>query len=157
MDAPVEGVARVIAIDGLTAWLEPEQVNACGGCLSASTCAAKSGQPSRRLAARRFAMANDFHADVGDRVVVGISERALVRASATAYAIPLVLMLCMSMAGQLLFGSDLAVAIGAVAGLGGGLWLARLRAGRLDAKGQLSPWFLRFASVATEPECEEHE
>ena len=141
----IEGVARVVATDRDTIWLEPEQENSCGGCLSASACGVKSGGSSRRLKARRFPMVNSFDGRVGDRVVVGISERALVRASATAYVIPLLLMLGAAVAVQLATGSDGAAALAAFAGLAGGLALARIRAGRLDARGELSPRFLRYA------------
>lgn len=145
MDGVVEGVARVISTDGVTAWLEPEQANSCGGCLSAGSCAAKSGGSTRRLAQKRFTVADDFHAAVGDRVVVGLSEHALLKASATAYAIPLMLMLGVALAGQLLTESDIVAAIGAVGGLLLGLLIAKRRADRLDARGELSPHFLRFA------------
>jgi sigma-E factor negative regulatory protein RseC len=145
MEGVVEGVARVISTDGVTAWLEPEQTNACGGCISAAGCSAKSERSSRRLAAKRFSVADDFHASIGDRVVVGLSEHALITASITAYAIPLLMMIGVALAGQLLTESDVVAAIGAVAGLVGGLLIAKRRAGRLDARGELSPYFLRFA------------
>ncbi len=141
----VEGVARVVATDGDTVWLEPEQGEACEGCLSASSCGVKSGGSSRRLMARRFSMVNSFQGQVGDRVVFGISERSLLRASALAYALPLLLMVGGAMAGQLLTGSDADAAIASVLGLVGGLLIARFRAGHLDAKGELSPHFLRYA------------
>ncbi len=152
MDGVVEGVARVISTDGATVWLEPEQANACGGCLSAGSCGAKNGNSSRRLSSKRFTVADDFHAAVGDRVVVGLSEHALLKASATAYAIPLLLMLGAALTGQLATDSDAVAAIGAVAGLIGGLLIAKRRADRLDARGELSPYFLRFAR---EPEQSE--
>lgn len=152
MDGVVEGVARVISTDGVIAWLEPEPANACGGCLSASSCGAKSGGSSRRLSAKRFTIADDFHAAVGDRVVVGFSEHALLKASATAYAIPLLLMVGVALAGQLLTESDVIAAIGAVAGLVIGFLIAKHRASRLDARGELSPYFLRFARESEQGE-----
>jgi sigma-E factor negative regulatory protein RseC len=152
MDGVVEGVARVISTDGVIAWLEPEQANACGGCMSASSCGAKSGEPSRRLSSKRFTVADDFHAAVGDRVVVGLSEHALLKASATAYAIPLLLMVGVALVGQLATDSDAIAAIGAVAGLLLGLLIAKHRADRLDARGELSPYFLRFAQKPEQSE-----
>ena len=141
----VEGVARVVATDGDTVWLEPEQGEACEGCLSAAGCGVKSGGSNRRLLARRFSMVNSFDGQVGDRVVFGISERTLLRASALAYSLPLILMVGGAMAGKLMTGSDGGSALASVLGLAAGLLFARFRAGRLDAKGELSPHFLRYA------------
>ncbi|PKU21716.1 SoxR reducing system RseC family protein [Telmatospirillum siberiense] len=145
MDGVVESVARVISTDGVVAWLEPEKANACGGCLSAGSCSAQGGEPGRRLSSRRFTIADTFHATVGDRIVVGLSEHALLKASATAYAIPLLLMVGIALVGQLATDNDVIAAIGAVAGLIAGLLIAKHRASRLDARGELSPYFLRFA------------
>ncbi len=152
MDGVVEGVARVISTDGVTAWLEPEQANACGGCLSAGSCAVKGGGSGRRLSAKRFTVADDFHAAIGDRIVVGLSEHALLKASATAYAIPLLLMVGLALVGQLATESDVVAAVGAVAGLVFGLLFAKHRAARLDARGELSPYFLRFARTEAQSE-----
>lgn len=136
-----EGTARIVAIQGDTVWLEPERVSACGGCVSAKACGHKSGSLS--ATAGRFTMPNDFGAVVGERIVVGIAEDALVRASATAYVIPLALMVGGALIGSLGTGSDAWAAGGAVGGLAIGMGLARLRAGKLDASGALRPHFLR--------------
>ncbi len=146
----VEGFARVVAADTATAWLEPEQTSSCGGCASAAACGVKSGQGNRRLEARRFALANDCQLRVGERVVIGISEYALIRASATAYAIPLLCMMGAAVAAQLLTGRDGWAMAAAVAGLTAGLLIARLRAGRLQARGDLTPRYLRHARSGEE-------
>ena len=146
MDSLIEGVARVIAAEGDRVWLEPEQTNSCGGCVSASTCASKTGMGQKSLANKRFALVNDFHAMVGDRVVVGFSEYALLRASGIAYAVPLLTMLAAAVVANLAIGGDGPVALGAIGGLLGGLAFARRRAAGLTAKGELTPRFLRLAS-----------
>jgi sigma-E factor negative regulatory protein RseC len=138
----VEGLARVVALDGKMAVLEPEQSSACGGCHAAAVCGTKSGH-GRRLMARRFSVANDQRLAVGERVVVGIDEQSLVRASMTAYALPLLTMLGAGMTAQALVGSDGISAAATLGGLAVGLLLARLRAGRLSARGELTPRFLR--------------
>lgn len=138
----VEGIARVVAADGGKVWLEPEQTSSCGGCMSAAACGVKTGH-SRKLEARRFALANDAGLRVGERVVVGISEYALIRASATAYGIPLLLTIVAAVAAQLAFGRDAYTMVAAALGLGAGMLIARGRAGRLSARGDLTPRFLR--------------
>lgn len=140
----VESVARVVAVDGGIVWLEPEQTSACGGCQSAAACGTAGGD-SRKLAARRFPIANDFDGRVGDRVVVGVCEGALLRGFATAYGLPLLTMIGTTVAAHLLTGSDGAAIAAAVVGLAAGLGLARIRAHRLLGRGDLSPHFLRRA------------
>ena len=140
----VEGLARVVGSDAGRLWLEPEQTTGCGHCASAAACGMKNGH-ERRLAARRFSVADDGSLAVGDRVVIGIAEFTLLRASAIAYALPLVGMIGGALVAHAFGGSD-AWAAGATAlGLGCGLLLARSRASRLRARGELTPRLLRRA------------
>lgn len=146
--ALVEGIAQVVAVDGDMAWLVPEQGTSCGGCASGSACGAKGiGTVASRLEARRFQIINDTGLRVGERVVLGIHESALVRASITAYFIPLATLLIAGALAQWAAGSDAVTMVAMLAGLVLGLWLARLRAGRLLLKGELAPHVLRRASA----------
>ncbi|HTH15758.1 MAG TPA: SoxR reducing system RseC family protein [Magnetospirillum sp.] len=146
----VEGVARVISVDGGTAWLEPEQSTACGSCHSAAVCGAKPG--SARLVARRFQMPNDHDFRVGERIVVGTPEETLRSASLTAYGIPLLLMLVAGVTVQKLGGSDLQAMAATVAGLFAGLVVVRLKSQKLTARGALAPQYLRRA-FGSDAEC----
>jgi sigma-E factor negative regulatory protein RseC len=144
--AMVEGIAQVVAIEGTMAWLVPEQGTSCGGCASGSACGAKGiGTVASRLEQRRFQLVNDAGLRVGERVVLGIHENALLRASITAYLIPLVALLIAGAFAQWAVGRDTITMAAMLAGLVFGLWLARLRAGRLMAKGELAPRFIRRA------------
>lgn len=142
----VEGVARVVSLSDDQALMEPEVSSGCKGCVSAGLCGAMSGQGS--LAARRFTIVNDRDLKVGERVVVGVSETTLVRASWVAYAIPLFSMLIASVAAdQWGGGNDGLTALAAVAGLGLGLLVARVRAGRMAERGELTPRYIRHAGA----------
>lgn len=143
----VEGIAQVVAVEGNMIWLVPESGSSCGGCASASACGAKGiGTTASRLEARRFQLVNDANLAVGERVVVGVRENALLRASITAYVIPLATLLIAGGLAQWAAGSDI-VTMGAMfAGLMAGLGLARLSAGRLLVRGELAPRFIRRAS-----------
>jgi sigma-E factor negative regulatory protein RseC len=140
----VEGFARVVSLEGENVWLEPEQTTSCGPCASASACGAKSDQLGF-LEKRRFTLPNECELTVGERVVVGIAENTLVRASLTAYALPLATTLGCAVAAHLTTGSDGFSVLAALFGLGVGLLLAYVRAGRLSARGELTPRFLRRA------------
>lgn len=144
----IEGIARVVRIDGDTAWFEPEQTTSCGHCASAASCGTGSngiGSLSSRIEFRRFPLHNANGLDVGERVVVGVAERALIRAALTAYGLPLVTALTAGGIAESIWGSDLATMAAMAGGLLGGLLLARLVARRLSARGELAPHFLRRA------------
>lgn len=141
--ATVEGMARVVAVEGAVAWLEPEQTTACGACASSQACGASAF--GNRLHARRFPLDNLHELKVGDRIVIGVQESTLVTASMTAYAIPLVTMLSGGIAAHLAGAGDGVTMLATLAGLAVGFAVSRLRAKNLTAKGQLSPVYLRHA------------
>lgn len=144
----VEGLAHVVAVEGNLAWLVPEVGSSCGGCASATACGSKGiGTVANRLEARRFQLVNDAGLRVGERVVVGIRENALLKASITAYVIPLTTLLGAGALAQWAAGNDIITMASMFAGLVLGLGLARLGAGRLMVKGDLAPRFLRRASA----------
>lgn len=150
----VEGIARVVRVEGDHAWLEPEQTTSCGHCASSASCGVNSreeagiGTVTSRLQARRFHLDNPagvsgFHE--GERLVVGVSERALLNAALTAYGLPLLFALTAGALTQAAYGEDLTTMLGMAGGLAIGLLAARLNARRLAARGDLAPRFLRRA------------
>lgn len=144
----LEGFARVVALEGNRVWLEPEQTTSCGACAASGACGAKGiGTTASRLELRRFAMANDPGLAIGERIVVGINERALLRASGTAYAIPLAVSLGAGALAQWAAGNDLVTMTATLSGLAVGLLASRLAADWLNARGQLAPRFLRRAGA----------
>lgn len=142
----VEGMAHVVALDGSKVWLEPEQTGSCGSCAASGACGAKGmGTVANRLEARRFRIENPANLVVGERVVIGIRENTLIKASITAYAVPLVTLLIAGALAQWQFGSDLVTMAAMVAGLMLGLVFSRMGAGHLLMRGDLAPRFVRRA------------
>ena len=142
----VEGIAHVVKIDGKTAWLVPEQGTSCSSCASAAACGSRGiGTTASRLDNRRFRIDNDAHLAVGERVVFGIRDNVLLKASITAYVIPLATLLLAASLAQWQFGSDLITMIATVVGLVIGLGISRVAAEHLHTKGDLAPLFLRRA------------
>jgi sigma-E factor negative regulatory protein RseC len=151
-DHTVEGIARVVAIDGGRAWLEPEQTSSCGSCASAAHCGSSGnssapglGTVASRIQARRFPLDNSPRLHIGERVVIGVGDRALLRASLVAYALPLLFSLTAGCLAQSAWASDAMTMASMAAGLGFGLAAARLGALWLGARGDLAPRFLRRA------------
>ncbi|MDS4068476.1 MAG: SoxR reducing system RseC family protein [Candidatus Competibacter sp.] len=143
----VEGVARVVGVDGAVAWLEPEQSSSCAGCASVGCGSKGFGTLASRLAARRFPLAGHPDLRVGERVVVGVRGDALIKAALTAYVLPLVAMLGVAVLAQVLARHDGVTLAASVAGLLLGLGIARRWAGRLAARGVIAPRFLRRAGL----------
>lgn len=148
----VEGIARVVGIEGDVAWLEPEQTTSCGSCASAAACGSVAnhgatgiGTVASRIEARRFAIDNPADLRVGERVVVGVEDRALIKATLIAYGLPLLTAFTAAGFAESTWGSDLATMASMVAGLFAGLLLARIGARHLGARGELAPHFLRRA------------
>jgi len=142
----VEGIAQVVKIEGKTAWLVPEQGSSCGSCASAAACGSKGvGTTASRLDNRRFRIDNNANLAVGERVVFGIRDNVLLKASIAAYVIPLATLVLAGALAQWQFGSDLITMAAMVAGLVIGLGISRLEARRLYIRGDLAPLFLRRA------------
>lgn len=146
--ALVEGVARVISIEGDRVCLEPEQSGGCGACAASAACDAKGiGTLASRLEARRFSLPNELALTVGDRVVLGVRPHSLVRASAIAYLIPLFTSLGAATLAQWHTGSDAICMVAAIAGLAlGFLPLGRVGAW-LERDGDRGFRILRLAAA----------
>ncbi|HOB46133.1 MAG TPA: SoxR reducing system RseC family protein [Zoogloea sp.] len=143
-----EGTARVVAVEGNTAWLEPEQTGSCSGCGSVGACGAKGiGTVANRLEARRFALLNEVGLCVGERVVVAFGQQALVGAAALAYMLPLVVALLAAVVTQEIAGKDGLTLLATVFGLVVGFGLMKLIATRLTVRGALKPRIVRRLGV----------
>lgn len=142
----IEGIARVVSVEGNAVWLEPEQSGSCGSCASSATCGTKGiGTAHAKLEARRFRIENTPHLVLGERVVVGISESSLLKAALAAYAIPLITMLATGVIAQWLYGRDAITILATLAGLAAGFWLMRFTANHMEQRGSLVPHYLRRA------------
>jgi sigma-E factor negative regulatory protein RseC len=148
----VEGIARVVRVTDDQLWLEPEQTTSCGHCASSASCgvdareASGIGTVTSRLQARRFVIDNPGAGyREGDRLVVGVSEGSLLKASLTAYGLPLACALTAGSIAQGLYGDDLISMLGMAGGLLFGFLGARFNARRLSSRGDFAPRILRRA------------
>lgn len=141
----IEENAIVIGLEQNSAMLEIVRRTPCGLCGQTRGCGISLW--GRLFGHRKniFKAVNQINAKVGDSVIVGVDEQALLISSLTVYGIPLAAMLV----GALLIGgifsgnsnpahADLYAVIGAIAGLVIGLlWLKGHAAGRsMDARYQ---------------------
>ncbi len=149
-DTLIEGLARVVGVDGEHVWLTAEQPSACSSCGTRSKCGSGS---ARRVASWRAPGSlgpGQMPLVLGDSVHVGVDRRALTRASLTAYVLPLVTMLIAASALQEA-GDGVAIAA-ALAGLSLGVAAARALARRW--RDALVPMVLgRVVAVAEGVSC----
>ncbi len=135
----IEETGRVVGLDGEFALVQSERRSSCGSCQVRKGCG--TGALSRYFASRvhEVRVANPIGARVGEEVIVGIPESALIRGSLAVYLIPLLALMAGAlfgeqMAPQLGFANSEPLSVlGGIAGLTLGLlWLRRFgrRAGR---------------------------
>jgi len=128
----LEETARVVSIEAGEVWVETERRSTCSSCAVEKGCG--TATLAKVLGQRRtlVRVLTDLPLAVGDHVVIGIREQALLRGSLAVYAVPLLLLLAGAVIGELgagqgLWGSAEAASLllglaGLVAGL---LWLRR--------------------------------
>lgn len=118
----------VVAVRGEFAWVETERRSTCDACSMNKGCG--TATLSRALGRRRtqVRVLNGLQAAVGDRVVVGLQEDALLRGSLAVYLLPLLMMLLFALVGQGVFrgaGSEPASVLSGLLGLALGFgWVA---------------------------------
>lgn len=151
----IEETARVVRVEDGETWVETERQSTCSGCSVEKGCG--TATLSKVLGQRRtqVRVINELPLQVGDQVVIGIREQALVRGSLRVYAVPLLLLLTGAVLGELGGSSGLwasaeaaSAALG-VAGLVAGLiWLGRFSR-RIQQDTDYQPVVLRRLAPAS--------
>jgi len=144
MGGMMHGMARVeIVRDGLV-YAAPIPKAACGGCAAAKGCgvSALSGYFGNR--SRQLVLPDDFGAQVGETIEIGLPQSTLNKAAMVSYAPPVLgLLVAAGLAGSMGAGDGLS-ALAAGVGLVGGFALSRFVSKRLT---DLSPVFLKKTSI----------
>ena len=114
----IEEQAIITACDGEFAWVEARKQTACGGCELKGGCG--TSVLSKWLSPRinRMRALNEIEAEVGDQVIVGLQEGALLRGAFMVYLFPLLMMVAAAIIMQML-GSDASEMLVILAGAGG--------------------------------------
>lgn len=148
----IEEEAVVVGVESDRIWIETQRKSTCGQCAAKSGCG--TAVLSKVLGQKRnqIPVLKSFPVQVGDKVIIGIKENALVRGSIALYAVPLLAMLLFGILGesvsqQLLNNSNDSVAIlGAVFGLFvGTLWM-RWFTKRIRKNSNYQPSLLRIVN-----------
>ncbi|MBL4608910.1 MAG: SoxR reducing system RseC family protein [Pseudomonadales bacterium] len=142
----LEEHGRVVALDGGLAMIETVRITSCQSCEAKSTCGQGSiaevvGQKSCIISAL-----NSLSLQVGDEVVVGLSESTLLKSALLVYLLPLVLMIAGAGGFQWLYGTnDLVAAFGGGIGFLAGFALVYLYNHQHKDDENFQPMVLRAA------------
>jgi sigma-E factor negative regulatory protein RseC len=145
----IEESATVTQVGDGFAWVETQRQSACGACAARKGCGTATlakvlGQRQRHVRA-----INCIGAHVGDRVVIGLAEGALLQGSVAVYLVPLLAMMLAAGLGEMLAtnlgvqGTEaMAVALGLLGMAVGVLWV-RAFARRVEGDERYQPTLIR--------------
>jgi len=141
----IEEHGRVIALVGDQARVTAERRSACGQCHVSGACGTSLlervfGHRPVELLAR-----NPIAAQVGDEVMVGLSEQGLLRTAAAAYLVPILGLILGAVLGESVGGASAEVAsvLGALPGLALAFWWLRGYSVALAQRPEHQPVILR--------------
>ena len=127
----IEETATVVKCEGEFAWVEAQRQTTCGNCAANKGCGTSVLAKVVGKKAARMRAINPIEAQVGDTVIVGMNEAALLKGSLAVYLFPLLFMMLFAITGnvvarQMHWQAEPVVILFAVAGLlVAGIWLRR--------------------------------
>jgi len=144
----IEEQAQVIAVKGDRLILQAQTQSACGSCSASQGCGTSLLSKVIGRKFTRFQAENNVNAMVGDVVVVGIPEDALLKGSLVMYIVPVFSMLIFALLADYFLlaatqSRDLMIAISAIIGLVFGSLLSRWYFQRRSSIQLFSPVILR--------------
>jgi sigma-E factor negative regulatory protein RseC len=144
----IEEMARVVAIENDQLLLEAETRAACNACATRQGCGTSvlSKWVGRKFT--RFQATNTVNARVGDEVVVGLAEEAMLRGSVFVYLLPLLAMIGFALLADGMISTDTAsrdllVLVSALCGFALMLFISRRFLSTNSNRSKLTPVVLR--------------
>jgi sigma-E factor negative regulatory protein RseC len=116
----IEESAQVVALDGEFAWVETQRRSSCGTCSSEKGCSTSAMSKLLNQKPLRVRVQNPLKAAVGDGVVIGLQDSALVRSSLVVYLLPLLAMIAGALVVRAAGGGDGIASLAGLAGLAAG-------------------------------------
>lgn len=142
----IEETALVVSQEGSHIWVETQRKSTCGACSAKTGCGTSALEKVVGQRAVRLRVLNTVDAEVGEQVIIGLDDAALVRGSLVVYLIPLLLMIAGALVGEFVAGQgagDLPSALGGLVGLVVGFgWLKTFSAG-FASKHAFQPQIIR--------------
>ena len=148
----IEEQAQVVEIKDDHLVLQVQTKSACGSCVAKAGCGTSVLAKVVGRKFTRFQAANNVKAEVGDTVIVGIAEDALLKGSLMMYIVPIMGMLIFALLGDYFFTDadyviehdrDVKIALSSIVGLFLGSLLSRWYFKRDNSVQLYSPVVLR--------------
>ena len=144
----IEERARVIAVENGQLLLEAQTTASCSACAVKQGCGTSVVSKWIGRKFTRFQAPNTVNARVGDEVVVGLAEEAMLKGSVLVYLLPLLAMIGFALLADSLIAADTAsrdllVLISAVVGFSLMLVISRLLLSTGSNSSKLTPVVLR--------------
>ncbi|MCG6862687.1 MAG: SoxR reducing system RseC family protein [Chromatiaceae bacterium] len=132
----IEENARVVAVAPGYAWVETGRRSACASCAASTHCGTSAVAKLFATRTNRFEVSDGIGVEVDDRVVIGIAEGTLTRASLLAYLLPLVVLTLAAYCAQTAGAEEGLSALAGILGLCLGIWTTgRLTGGTAGREG----------------------
>ena len=113
--------AVVVAINGQQVSVETERQSSCGQCSARNGCGSALLGKFFNRNKQHLIVETDLSLVVGDKILLGLDENALLRGSFIVYAIPLLMMLLFPMIVGQFFSSEIVSIISAAVGFAAGI------------------------------------
>lgn len=117
--------ALVERVEGQDVWVQTQRQSTCGSCAAKAGCGTAAVGKVVGLRSTRVRLLDSKDIAVGDRVVIGLAENAMLRGAFMVYAVPLLLMLLFSAVASWAAYSELVVIASAGLGLLIGMSIVR--------------------------------
>jgi sigma-E factor negative regulatory protein RseC len=145
----IEEYGVVVEVSDTYAWIKTQRQSSCGHCSSSSGCG--TGTLAQVLGQKynEIRVVNHLQVQVGDQVVIGLEEQALVRSSLLLYLLPLLSLFAVAMMVEVLANMGLFAAderyslLGGLFGFIGGLLGVRWWSQQLADNSRYQPVLLK--------------
>jgi sigma-E factor negative regulatory protein RseC len=146
----IEERARVISVDRGHAWVETRRQSTCGSCAANKGCGTSVLAKVLGKRRSRVRAIDPVGVRLGDEVLVGIAESALVRGSLALYTVPLIAMVGAAAVARGLWpdAGEPVVILSGLGGLAAGLGWVRWFARRISNDPRYQPVILRRIGTA---------
>ena len=140
----IEEKGTIVAVDEQFVWVNTLRESVCQSCSASHGCGQKALNSLSSGRSSQVRVARSLNVEVGDQVLIGIEEEALVRASFLAYLLPIItLILGAALAEKALQLSDPLVALAGLVSLLLGVLLVKTLSLRLSCNPAYHPQLLR--------------
>ncbi|OUD14300.1 SoxR reducing system RseC family protein [Thioflexithrix psekupsensis] len=145
----IEEYGVVVEVSDTYAWIKTQRQSSCGHCSSSSGCGTATLAQVLGQKYNEIRVMNHLQVQVGDHVVIGLEEQALVRSSLLLYLLPLLTLFTAAVAVESLASIGLFAAderyslLGGLLGFVGGLLGVRWWSQRLADDSRYQPVLLK--------------